>query len=86
MGCLFQLKIGFWPSGSPSYSQTLHFSLRFFDDRFGENRPKQREHRIRQVVAMGRIRQFLDSEPYRHLHLPPHVSPIIFRFSTQPDS
>jgi hypothetical protein len=46
----------------------------------------QYEHKIGRIVTIVEICSFLDPEPFRPLHLPPHVMHTIRRFFPQPDS
>jgi hypothetical protein len=46
----------------------------------------QYEHKIGRIVTIVEICSFLDLEPFRPLHLPPHVMHTIFRFFPQSDS
>jgi hypothetical protein len=46
----------------------------------------QHEHKIGRIVIIVGICWFLDPEPFRPLHLPPHVIHTILRFFPQPDS
>jgi hypothetical protein len=77
---------GFWPPEAAADCQTPYFSARFCENRFGENRPNQREHTIGRVVAISGICHFLDPKPYGPFHLPSHVIPTVLRFSPQTDS
>jgi hypothetical protein len=46
----------------------------------------QHEQKIGRIVMIVGICCFLDPEPFRPLHLPPHVIHTILRFFSQPDS
>lgn len=63
--------------------QILSFSVRLYNNRFGKNHPKSREHRIGRVAAILGIYHFLDYEP--HINLSPHAISTILRFSSQLD-
>jgi hypothetical protein len=89
-GCLFQLIFIFWPPETATNYQTPTFSAHFCENRFGENHPNKREHRIGRVITIGGICHFLDPKPYRPIHLPPHVIPTTHihpttRLAPQPD-
>jgi hypothetical protein len=45
----------------------------------------QHEHKIGRIVMIVGICCFLNPEPFRPLHLPPHVIHTIFKFFSQPD-